>query len=62
MQRLCAGMILIGRAASLPATIRMPLERLASAVGISMLFSENEATALHLAQTRLQGWRREIAR
>ncbi|MER3355856.1 MAG: hypothetical protein RLQ73_18050 [Hoeflea sp. D1-CHI-28] len=57
MTRLCAGMILIGRAASLPAAIRKPLEGLASAVGITLLFAVDQAMAVHLAHERLKTMR-----
>lgn len=53
MTRLCAGMILIGRASGLPAAIRKPLEGLASALGIALLFADNQAAALQLARERL---------
>lgn len=53
MTRLCAGMILIGRASGLPTAIRKPLEGLASALGIALLFADSQAAALQLARERL---------
>lgn len=53
MARLCAGMILIGRASGLALPIRKTIENVASAMGIKFLFADSEAAALELARERL---------
>lgn len=49
LARLCAGMILIGRAADMPFPVRKAIEGMSSAFGIGFLFAENETAALALA-------------
>lgn len=51
--RLCAGMILIGRASGLALPIRKAIEGISSVMGINLLFADSEAAALELARERL---------
>lgn len=52
--RLCAGFVLIGRAASLPLPIRKAIEGMTRALGIATVFAEDEAAALGIARERLE--------
>ncbi|MFB9948119.1 hypothetical protein ACFFP0_04625 [Rhizobium puerariae] len=53
MVRLCAGMILIGRASGLALPIRRAIEGFSSAMGIRFLFADDGAAALKLAKELL---------
>ncbi|MGK6312513.1 hypothetical protein [Neorhizobium sp. DT-125] len=60
MARLCAGMILIGRASGVALPIRKTIENVSSAMGIGILFADSEATAIELARERLGGGKTDM--
>lgn len=55
ISRLCRGMIMIGRAASLPLPFQKAIHGLTSAIGIAVLFAASEQKARDLGRSLLDG-------